>query len=53
MAREFNAIYEFMNDKGIDMRTAAYAQALDRISEAIEAQGTSAYFAADGTNSNQ
>ncbi|MCA9123638.1 MAG: Glu/Leu/Phe/Val dehydrogenase [Planctomycetaceae bacterium] len=52
MAREFNAIYEFMNDKGIDMRTAAYAQALDRISEAIEAQGTSVYFAADRTNSN-
>ncbi len=45
MAREFNAVYEFMTDKGIDMRTAAYATALDRIGEAIEAQGTSAYFA--------
>jgi glutamate dehydrogenase (NADP+) len=49
MAREFNAIYEFMTDNRIDMRTAAYAHALNRISEAIEAQGTSTYFAPRGT----
>jgi len=44
MAREFSAIYKLMTDHGINMRTAAYTQALNRISEAIEAQGTSQYF---------
>ncbi len=44
MAREFNSIYELMTKHGIDMRTAAYAQALNRISEAIESQGTARYF---------
>ncbi|WP_339908482.1 Glu/Leu/Phe/Val dehydrogenase [Symmachiella dynata] len=44
MAREFNAIYELMTNHGINMRTAAYVQALNRIGEAIESQGTSRYF---------
>ncbi len=44
MHREFNAIYELMGEKQINMRTAAYVQALNRISEAIEAGGTHRYF---------
>lgn len=44
MAREFNTIYDLMTEKQIDMRTAAYVHALNRISEAIEAQGTSRFF---------
>ncbi len=45
MAREFNAVYNLMEQKEIDMRTAAYALALNRIGEAIESQGTVRYFA--------
>ena len=44
IAREFNAIYELMTNHAINMRTAAYAQGLNRISEAIESQGTHQYF---------
>ena len=44
MAREFNAVYAMMSEKQIDMRTAAYTHALRRLSEAIEAQGTSRFF---------
>lgn len=44
MAREFNSIYELMEDKSIDMRTAAYAHALKRLSEAITSLGTQSYF---------
>jgi glutamate dehydrogenase (NADP+) len=47
MAREFNAVYDLMEAKGIDMRTAAYALALTRIGEAIAAQGTARYFAGE------
>lgn len=47
MSREFGLIYEFMREKEIDMRTAAYAQALSRIGAAVEAQGTSTYFASE------
>ncbi len=47
MSREFNAVYDFMEQKGIDMRTAAYAIALNRIGEAIAAQGTVRYFAGE------
>jgi len=43
MSREFNAVYELM-EQGIDMRTAAYVHALNRISTAVESQGTSHYF---------
>ena len=44
MLREFNTIYDLMSEKKTDMRTAAYVHALNRIGEAIEAQGTSRYF---------
>ena len=40
MAREFDAVYDFADQHEIDMRTAAYAHALNRIGAAIEAQGT-------------
>ncbi len=44
MAREFNTIFDLMTGKQIDMRTAAYVHALNRLSDAIEAQGTSRFF---------
>lgn len=44
MLREFNAVYNIMNDKNISMRTAAYVHALNRLGQSIEAQGTYAYF---------
>jgi glutamate dehydrogenase (NADP+) len=44
MAREFDAIYDLANRHQIDMRTAAYAHALNRIGLAIEAQGTQRFF---------
>ena len=44
MSREFNAVYELADRHGIDMRTAAYAHALNRIGQAIEAVGTQSYF---------
>ncbi len=48
MAREFAAVHDMANGKGIDMRTAAYAHALNRISQAVESQGTSSYFSESG-----
>ena len=45
MAREFNAVHDFMEERSIDMRTAAYALALSRIGEAIASLGTARYFA--------
>jgi len=47
MAREFNAVYDFMEQRHIDMRTAAYALALNRIGEAIASQGTARFFAGE------
>ncbi len=44
MAREFHAIYNLAARHQIDMRTAAYAHALNRIGLAIEAQGTQRFF---------
>jgi glutamate dehydrogenase (NADP+) len=44
MAREFNAVFERMEEHGTDMRTAAYVHALQRMGEALEAQGTYSYF---------
>ncbi len=44
MSREFDAVYQFADTHGIDMRTAAYAHALTRIGQAIEAVGTQSYF---------
>lgn len=47
MSREFNAVYDLMQDKQVDMRTAAYIHALNRIGAAVEAQGTARYFTSD------
>jgi glutamate dehydrogenase (NADP+) len=44
MTREFNAVYSLMQDKKISMRVAAYAHALNRLGDAIHAQGTQSYF---------
>ncbi|MEM6467969.1 MAG: Glu/Leu/Phe/Val dehydrogenase [Planctomycetota bacterium] len=44
MAQEFTAIHNLSVESEIDMRTAAYAHALNRIGEAMESQGTSRYF---------
>lgn len=44
MIREFHVVYEAMEEQDIDMRTAAYAHALNRIGHAIEALGTQTYF---------
>lgn len=44
MADEFNAIYDLMEEKKIDMRTAAYVHALNRLGQAMHAQGTQRYF---------
>lgn len=40
MAREFNGIHDLMEAHGIDMRTACYAHALNRLAQAHEATGT-------------
>ncbi len=44
MTEEFHSIYDLMTNKSIDMRTAAYVHALNRISAAVEALGTNKYF---------
>ncbi|RNC80956.1 MAG: Glu/Leu/Phe/Val dehydrogenase [Phycisphaera sp.] len=44
MAEEFRSIWAFANEKSIDMRTAAYALALDRLADAHEATGTAEFF---------
>lgn len=48
MAREFNNVHTVMEKNNCSMRTAAYAHALNRLNEAIRAQGTHEYFAAVG-----
>lgn len=44
MAREFNTVFNLMDSHSTDMRTAAYAHALERLNEAIEAEGTQSFF---------
>jgi glutamate dehydrogenase (NADP+) len=44
MRAEFTAVYDLMEEHETDMRTAAYAHALKRIGEAVEAGGTQRYF---------
>jgi glutamate dehydrogenase (NADP+) len=44
MTREFNNVYDLMEQRDIDMRTAAYVLALNRIGQAVEAMGTSRFF---------
>ncbi|MEZ5962437.1 MAG: Glu/Leu/Phe/Val dehydrogenase [Planctomycetota bacterium] len=46
MAREYAAVRSRAEQAKVDLRTAAYAQALSRIGEAVNAQGTSAFFSA-------
>ena len=44
MRAEFNAVYDLMEQHKTDMRTAAYAHAMKRIGQAVEAGGTQRYF---------
>ncbi|MBL4702563.1 MAG: Glu/Leu/Phe/Val dehydrogenase [Phycisphaeraceae bacterium] len=44
MSREFNAVYNLLEEHKVDMRTAAYTHALKRIGDAIAAGGTHTYF---------
>lgn len=44
MEPEARRVWNIKQDKEIDMRTAAYVHALDRIAQAVEAHGTKAYF---------
>lgn len=46
MRREFGAIYELKVSKSIDMRTAAYTHALNRLGPALESTGTQRNFVA-------
>jgi len=46
MSREFNCVYDLMLENKIPMRIAAYAHALNRLGDAIHAQGTQSYFSA-------
>jgi glutamate dehydrogenase (NADP+) len=48
MSREFRHVYDLMEKNRIDMRTAAYAHALNRLGEAVASQGTRKFFAAGG-----
>lgn len=44
MIQAFDEVYRMYKEKGVDMRTAAYAVALNRIGEAVSAGGTHQYF---------
>ena len=44
MAKEFNTVYELMEACKVDMRTSAYAHALNRYGETVSWQGTHSYF---------
>ena len=44
MTHEFDTIYDKMDSLKTDMRTAAYAHALNRMGQAVEAGGTREYF---------
>lgn len=46
MRREFNYIYELQKQYNVSMRVAAYTHALNRLGDAIAAQGTQSYFSA-------
>jgi glutamate dehydrogenase (NADP+) len=48
MAREFKNVYERHRQQQLDMRTAAYAIALERIGEAVADQGTQAFYSGNG-----
>ena len=44
MVNSFKDVYKTHKEKGIDMRTAAYVVALEKITNAIDAKGTTEYF---------
>jgi glutamate dehydrogenase (NADP+) len=44
MEPEARRVWDMKLEKGIDMRTAAYVHALDRIAAAVTAHGGKAYF---------
>lgn len=44
MEPEARAVWDMKQNKGIDMRSAAYCHGLGRIAAAVEAHGTQAYF---------
>ncbi len=44
MTREFLNVYQLMESQNIDMRNAAYIQALNRYAQAVIVQGTENYF---------
>jgi len=44
MQREFNNVYDLALGHKIDMRTAAYTHALNRLGQAMKVQGTHSYF---------
>ena len=44
MEPEARRVWTLKQEKKIDMRTAAYVHALDRIAKGVEAHGTQAYF---------
>lgn len=48
MRRAFHLVYNLMEERKISMRTAAYAQALNHLGDAIAAQGTYSYFSGNG-----
>ena len=45
MTREFHNVYSLHERHNCDLRTAAYALGLDRLGQAVAAQGTHSYFA--------
>ena len=45
MSTAFEQVFEISDKQKIDMRTAAYVVALNRLGEAVAAQGTKAFFA--------
>jgi glutamate dehydrogenase (NADP+) len=49
MSREFNAVYDRMEELGTDMRTASYVHALFRLNEAIDAHGTRSWFSGESS----
>ena len=44
MERETRRVWDAAEERGLDLRTAAYVHALGRIAAAVEAHGTKAYF---------
>ena len=44
MDREARRVWDVAEERGLDLRNAAYVHALGRIAAAVEAHGTKAYF---------